>query len=65
MDKQTTFNNVICARCKLKHNNVKAYTMAGAIRKATLLCTGILQTREGPTKTICAASFMRDVDVDQ
>lgn len=59
---QIVFNNVICARCKVKQNDIKAYTMAGAIRKATLQCKGLIQTKEGPVKTICAASFVRDMD---
>lgn len=62
MIEQTIYNNVICARCKIRYSGIKSYTMAGAIRKATLECKGIIQTKEGPTKTICAAAFVRELD---
>lgn len=47
---------IFCARCG-KHHNEKANTIAGAIRKATLECDGIIQTGQGPKLTRCATGF--------
>lgn len=57
----TTFPNVICARCSVIHHNIVAKTMAGAIRKATLECKGIVHTKEGAKPTVCAQGYVREI----
>ncbi len=42
-----------CARCNKNHVQ-RATTIAGAIRKATLECNGVIQTSQGPKLTRCA-----------
>lgn len=61
----TRFDNVPCARCKARYNNVQAKTIAGAIRKATTSCNGMIRGKEGATATICSQSFLRETKDDE
>lgn len=48
------FWNVRCAKCSLTHKgSIKATTIAGAIRKATIECDGIVQTKDGAKGNQC------------
>jgi len=61
---QEEFFNVMCARCGVKHMSgqkaIRAWTHAGAIKKATVQCDGIAHTDKGPTATMCATPETRD-----
>jgi hypothetical protein len=60
-----TFLNVWCARCGLVHSGeIKAKTIGVAIKRATVSCSGLRQTREGIKPTVCATNFTAPVEME-
>lgn len=53
MDSQDLFYDVMCARCACRAGRVRAYTIAGAIRKSTVDCKGVVHKQGRPVATRC------------